>query len=147
MNQRGATSEQPPPRNGTGGKARARLTLGVLVAVPFTVASLALAFVTLTHTPIPVPRWVVNEIEHRANGALEGRAEISLIGGGQIVIGPDFTPRVNLRVVRVSLPTGSPVAILPSLSAMFQLRPLLQGRIELRSVEIESPAVDRKSVV
>lgn len=89
----------------------------------------------LTGRVIPAPRWIVDQIEARANAALAGVAATK-VGGLDLIVDQSFVPHVRLRAVELFAPGGQRLALLPDLRATLKAQPILRGRLEPRTLSI-----------
>ena len=100
---------------------RAALMMAVFLALMVGAATL------LGGRPLALPVWAVAEAESRINAALGGQGQVSL-GGAEVVFGPDRAPELRLSDLRL-LPAGGGSVLLPEVTARFDLRALLGGRL------------------
>lgn len=107
-------------------------------------ASLGLALMTvvvvlaalgLSGRSIPLPGVAVSFIEGRANRLLDGRARLR-IGGGDLVVTPEFLPQVRLSDVALMTPRGQRLALVSDLRTALDMEALWRGRavpVQLRA--------------
>lgn len=119
------TDDAPPP-------AWRRLWRA-LAMVAIVVVGLAggLVILGLSGQSLPLPGAATRMIETRANQALDGGARLR-IGGGDLVVGPDFLPHVRLEDVVLVSPSKHELAKAASVEAAFDMSSLLDGRLEAR---------------
>ncbi|MDO9638753.1 MAG: hypothetical protein Q7J44_09440 [Pseudotabrizicola sp.] len=107
-----------------------RLGLATVLALGVAAALAVLAVLALTGKPIRLPVWTVAEIETRANAALQEvlpGAAVS-VGGIEIMLDPDWTPRLRLEDLRLLQGPGSTLLALPDLRLSFDARAFLTER-------------------
>ncbi|MFN4153299.1 MAG: AsmA-like C-terminal region-containing protein [Paracoccaceae bacterium] len=122
---RAAGAQQRPGFRRAG---RAGLVL-LLVLVVLAALSL-LGVLALTGKPIRLPVWTVAEIETRANAALQDvlpGAAVS-VGGIEITLDPDWTPRLGMEDLRLLQGPGSTLLALPDLQMSFDARAFVRER-------------------
>ncbi|TGD45211.1 hypothetical protein EEB11_01185 [Pseudotabrizicola sediminis] len=128
----GAGAPQPRPGLPRSPLRRAGRTGLVSVLVLAVVAALSLlAVLALTGKPIRLPVWTVAEIETRANAALQDAlpgAAVS-VGGIEIMLDPDWTPRLRLEDLRLLQGPGNTVMALPDLRMNFDAQALMSERV------------------
>ena len=127
-------------------RPRRRMRRGVmgvwlLVSLPVVAAAMVFAVMAVTHRPLPAPDWVLGRIEGRINAALEGVARVRIAGGADLIVDEGITPRVRLRAVELTRPSGLPIAAFPELRATVWAAPLLAGKIEARGFRITGARV------
>ncbi|WP_246831315.1 AsmA-like C-terminal region-containing protein [Pseudotabrizicola formosa] len=129
----GGADRSPLPRPGVPRSPlrRAGRTGLLTVMVLAVLAALSLlAVLALTGKPIRLPVWTVAEIETRANAALQDAlpgASVS-VGGIEIMLDPDWTPRLRLEDLRLLQAPGTTVFALPDLRLSFDARSFLTER-------------------
>ena len=119
------TDEALPP-------ARRRLWRALaMVAIVLVGLAGGLVILGLSGQSLPLPGAATHMIERRANQALDGGARLK-IGGGDLVVGPDFLPHVRLEDVVLVSPSNHELAKAASVEAAFDMSALLDGRLEAR---------------
>ncbi len=106
-----------------------RAGLGLVFMLAVFTALMALAVLALTGKPIHLPIWAVAEVETRANEALRNAipgAALS-VGGIEIMIEQDWTPRLRLEDLRLLQADGSTLLALPDLRLGFDTDAFLHG--------------------
>ncbi len=100
----------------------------------------------LTDRVLPAPRWVVDQIEARANSVLAGQGRAT-VGGAELFVDDSFVPHVRLKNIELYSGTGSRIARLPNVRSTLDGGAILHGRLQPRSVSITGAeiALTRKS--
>jgi len=134
------TLAQAPAFASLAAAPRRRIGIWLPLGLSMLLFVLLLAGLALSHAPVPLPQALVARIEARANAALLGRLALDL-GGMSVAIDERLVPELRLSMVRVSQPSGVPLAVLPELRARFRPEALLQGRIEPESFQLSDAAI------
>ncbi|NEX45088.1 AsmA-like C-terminal region-containing protein [Rhodobacter sp. ETT8] len=127
-----AKRDQAPllrPRS-AGLRRAGRAGLVVLLVLVVLSAVSVLGVLALTGKAIRLPVWTVAEAETRANAALEDvlpGAAVS-VGGIEVLLDTDWTPRLRLEDVRLLQGSGSTLLELPDLLMSFDARAFLAER-------------------
>lgn len=124
-------SKRLPKRDATSGTDHHRpphLRFWATLGIAIMTVILMLAVLGLSGRSIPLPGIVVSMVENRANRVLEGRAQLR-IGGGDLVVSPDFVPQVRLSDVTLMTPRGQRLALLSDLRTSLDTGALWRGRI------------------
>lgn len=123
------------PRSGRGQRARhharraGRASLVLVLVLGLMAAVATVGLLAVTGKAIRLPVWVVAEVEARGNAILARDmpgAGIAL-GGVEITIDPDWTPRLRLEDLRLLQGQGSTVLALPDVRVVFDGTALLTG--------------------
>lgn len=114
----------PRPRRGRGRSAMRRAgRAGIAIAFAMLVLAglLGLGVLSLTGKPISLPVWAVTEVEARANAALaRDMPDIAVaIGGVELRIDPDWTPRLRVEDLNVLKAGGKSLVALPDIQLVF----------------------------
>ena len=127
-------------------RRRHRWPWGMLVLVLVLLIG-AVGVLGLTGKPMRLPVWVVAEAEARVNRMLSAqggpRAQIA-VGSVQIVVAPDFVPRLELDDVRLIGTTGRTVARLPEVQVALDKAGLLHGQVRPSSLRIVGAQITLK---
>ncbi|MGB3245770.1 MAG: AsmA-like C-terminal region-containing protein [Sulfitobacter sp.] len=122
--------QQPRPRRRH--LRRAGLLLSVLFVVLVTTSVLGAFY--LTGKPLTAPGWLQARIEARIARELP---EVRVRFGEMVLIVDEgWAPRVRLRDVVVSTPTGVEIGSLNEFKATFAMRPLLNGVMQPRDISL-----------
>jgi hypothetical protein len=114
--------------------------LSTLVVIALLVGVTAVTTLGLTGRTIPAPRWVVDQVEARANAALGGQARVA-VGGIDALVDRDFIPRIRLKDVTLYAPSGARLATLPDVRADFDPGALTGGHVLPRTLRISGAQV------
>jgi hypothetical protein len=113
-----------------------RLVLFLLVLVLVVGA----AGMVLTGRTLHLPVWAVAEIETRLNDALAGshlpKGTAVSLGGVEVTVERDLTPRIVLRDLRLIEPSGRALLALPEVRATLDAGELVAGRIRPGTVRL-----------
>ena len=132
------TPDRPdPPRPAR--RRRRRAGLLVLMSVAVILAGGVLGFLALTGAQVTAPDWVTERVEDRINDGLGG-ARVS-VGGIELAVDRTMLPRLRLRNVGVFDTRGAEVARLNEVGARLALRPLLRGRLEMRTLRVSGAQI------
>lgn len=142
-----AAARTGPARTGarrTGLRRAGRMGLVTVLALVVASALAVLAVLAMTGKPIRLPVWTVAEIETRANAALQDAlpgAAVS-VGGIEIMLDPDWTPRLRLEDLRLLQGPGSTLLALPDLRLSFDAGAFVtERRLRPASLQIIGGAV------
>lgn len=112
------------------GRRAGRAGLGLVFVLALFAGLGTLGVLALTGKPIRLPIWAVAEVESRANAALHSAlpgAAVSL-GGIEIMVEQDWTPRLRLEDLRILQPGGDTLLALPDLRLGFDPQAFLYDR-------------------
>ncbi|MDF0598161.1 hypothetical protein [Psychromarinibacter halotolerans] len=130
------TAEEKP-RRGRGRRRRAGLL--VLFSVALLSVFGGLGFLAVTGIPLTAPDWVTREMEERLNAEIEtGRVSL---GGISVGVDSGMVPRVRLRNVGLIDGRGLEVARLNEVSAALTAPALLQGTVQMSSVQVSGAQI------
>lgn len=128
---RADNAEAERPRARKAGLRRAgRAGLVVLMLLVVLSALSLLGVLAITGKAIRLPTWTVAEVETRANAALDAAlpgAALS-VGGIEVRLDPDWTPRLRLEDLRLMQGTGHTLLELPDVRMSFDARAFLTER-------------------
>ncbi|MCV2871067.1 AsmA-like C-terminal region-containing protein [Defluviimonas sp. WL0050] len=117
------------------GPFRRRRWLWALLGLTMSLVSMTFVALSMTGRVVAAPGWLVAQVETRANAVLAGEASAKL-GGLDLMVDENLIPHVWLRRVELFSKTGTRIALLPDLRTTLNARPMLDGKIELRSLHI-----------
>ena len=83
----------------------------------------------VTGRSVPMPVWLVERIEARVNRALAGQGRV-VIGAVDLLLEPDWSPRLRFRAVSVQGATGTGLAKLPDVRVTLSPQALLRGIVQ-----------------
>ena len=122
----------PPPKRPR--RLLRRAGLGVLLLLALLALAGVLGAFHLTGKPLSAPDWLRERIEARI--AMEVPQVQVTFGDMVLVVDDGWAPRVRLRDLSVSTPSGEELAHFNELKANFALRPLLDGVVQPRDVSL-----------
>lgn len=119
---------------------------GFVMVLVLGVIALTLGFglLALTGKPIRLPVWVVAEVEARGNALLarDMPGAALAIGGVEITVDPDWTPRLRLEDLRLLQGQGTTLLALPDVRLVFDATALVTaGELRPRSLRLIGGAV------
>ena len=94
----------------------------------------------LTDRVLPAPRWIVSQIETRANAALAAQARVA-VGGLELLVDDRFVPHVRLTDVELFSPAGIRLARLPDVRSTLHGSAILRGRLQPSSLSISGAEI------
>lgn len=120
------------------GRRRSRTGLRWRLGIVLVVMALVVGGYSLLGRALPLPVWVVAEVEARLNrGLAQSLPEASLaLGGVDLTLDEDFTPRLLLEDVRLLKAGGAALMTLPEVRLTLEARALLSGEARLSSLRI-----------
>ena len=138
----GGASEKPQARKRR--HMALRLCIGTMALSLVASLVLVVTIMAFTGRPITLPVWVVAEIEHRMNTAIEPAmpgASISL-GGAEVMLGDDWRPRLRTRDLRLMQGRGPALLVLPELRMAFDAASIPSRQMLLQEMRITGARVN-----
>ena len=106
----------------------------VVLLVVLSVAA-GILILGLTDRVLAAPRWIVSQIETRANAALAGQGRAT-VGGLELFVDDRFVPHIRLTDVELYSPAGVRIARLPNVRSTLDGAAILRGRLQPHSLTI-----------
>ena len=128
------TIVSPPVRK----RRRGATGLWILFVIILLVCGVGFAGLALTGKALKLPVWAVAEAETRLNRVInQSTAGLSIsIGTIELMVDPNWMPRVALEDVRILQTDGNALMTLPEVRASFDLGALATGALHPNSVKI-----------
>jgi hypothetical protein len=120
--------------------AHRRSVFWVIVLVALLSVGGGVLILGLTDRVLPAPRWVVSQIETRANAALAGQGHAT-VGGLELFVDDSFVPHVRLTDVELFSPKGVRIARLPDVRSTLDGGAILRGRLQPHSLTISGAEI------
>lgn len=120
---------------------RPRVGLRLVLALVVMALALGLCGMALTGRSLGLPVWAVAEAEARLNRALQDNSHLPqgaavALGGIEVALDRDFTPRFRLLDLRLIEPEGRSILALPELAVALDPGALLRGQLHPASVRL-----------
>lgn len=118
-----------------------RATLGAGMVFLLLVAGLAGVAALVGGRSLVLPVWAVAETEARLNRALEGQVLV-VLGGVEAGLGPGGRPQVVLEDLRLKLPDGGRLLVVPELRMEFDRNALMRATLRPTRLVLSGARID-----